>query len=108
MYGNNLLILAEECPLQIMHIGEKALGVSRDKYSAFWEIAYVKHFDGERLLVPAVNSTTDLTILPLLGAILCHGYMVCGYLPIRIAFPVIAAVLCGPNVEITDDITWIL
>ena len=79
-------------------------GVCRDLYSAFWDIVYVKHFDGEKLLVPAVNSNTDLQILPLLGKILIHGFMVCGFLPVRLAFPVIAAILYGPNVVLSDDV----
>lgn len=27
-------------------------GVSKNLFSAFWEIAYVKRLDGERLLIP--------------------------------------------------------
>ena len=66
---------------------------------------YVKHFDGEKLPVPAVNPNTDLQILLLLGKILVHGFMVCGFLPVCLAFPVIAAILHGPNVVLSDDIS---
>ena len=70
-------------------------GVSRDIFSAFWDKAYLKHFDGETLLVPAVHPNTELTTFPVLGTVLFHGFMVSGFLPVRIAFPVLALVLCG-------------
>ena len=41
--------------------------------------------------MPAVNPNTDLKILLLLGKILVHGFMVCGFLPVRLAFPVICS-----------------
>ena len=67
---------------------------------------YLLHFDGENLLVPAVNPNTELSTLPLLGTIISHGFMVCGYLPIRIAFPVLATILLGPEVKISDAILF--
>lgn len=76
----------------------------RDMFSSFWEEAYLKNFDGESLLIPAVHPNTDMATFPILGTVLSHGFMVCGYLPVRIAFPVIAATLCGPSVKIPDAI----
>ena len=58
-----------------------------------WEEAYLKKFDGESLLVPAIHPNTDMASFPILGTVLAHGFMVCGYLPVRIAFPVLAAAL---------------
>ena len=55
-------------------------GVCRDLFSAFWEDSYVKNFDGEKLLVPAVHLNT------LHGTILSHGFMVCGFMPIASPF----------------------
>lgn len=78
--------------------------VCRDMFSSFWEEAYLKNFDGESLLIPAVHPNTDMATFPILGTVLSHGFMVCGYLPVRIAFPVIAATLCGPSVKIPDAI----
>ena len=46
---------------------------------------------------------TPMAAFPILCTILSQGFMVSGYLPVRIAFPVIAATLFGPNVAITDD-----
>ena len=94
-----------EYPFRVRFDGEMAVdtgGVCRDMYSSFWESAYLRHFDGENLLIPAVNPNTDMATLPLLGTILAHGYMVAGYLPIRVAFPVLATVLCSPSEEITE------
>ena len=103
MYKNNFPKILEEFPFCVEYVGEKAVDtgdVCRDTFSLFWEKAYLQHFDGERLLIPAVNLNTELTTLTLLGSILSHGYMVCGYLPIRIAFPVIAAILLGPELRL--------
>ena len=107
MYRNSLKNILKDYPFCITYTFENAVdtgGVSRDLFSAFWEIAYVKHFDGERLLVPTVNPSTDLASLPLLGTILCHGFMASGYLPVRMAFPIMAAVLKGPNTTVSDGI----
>jgi len=63
MYNNNFSSMIKEFPFQISFVLEQAVdtgGVCRDLYSTFWDIVYVKHFDGERLLVPAVNPNTDL------------------------------------------------
>lgn len=73
MYNNNFSSVIKESSFWISYVLEQIVdtgGVCRDLYSAFWDIAYVKHFDGERLLVPAVNPTTDLQMLPVLGKIL--------------------------------------
>ena len=107
MYRNDFTKVLEEFPFRVEYVGEKAVdtgGVCRDAFSLFWEKAYLQHFDGERLLIPSVNANTELSTLTLLGSVLSHGYMVCGYLPIRIAFPIIAAILLGPETKISDTI----
>ena len=72
-------------------------------FSAFWKDTYVA-FDGGNLLVPAVHPCTDMAKLPVLGAIMSHGFLSCSFLPIRLAFPVIAAVLLSPSVQLPDAI----
>ena len=52
--------------------------------------------------MPAVRPNTDMAVLRLHGTILSHGFMVCGFLPIRIAFPVLAATFFGPEVEVPE------
>ena len=54
--------------------------------------------------MPAVNPNTNLQILLLLGKILVHRFIVCDFLPVRLAFLVIAAILHGPNVVLSDDV----
>ena len=56
------------------------------------------------ILVPAVHPGADMTNLPILGAILSHGFLSSSFLPIRLAFPVIASVLLGLSVEVPDVI----
>ena len=41
---------------------------------------------------------------PTLGTVMSHGYLACGILPVRLAFPVLAMSLLGPSVEIPDEI----
>ncbi len=45
------------------------------------------------------NPSTDSKNLPLLGTILSYGFLTCGVLPIKMAFPIIAAVVHGPIIE---------
>ena len=61
-------------------------------------------FDGLSLLIPAIHHKVDMNKFPVLDLILYHGYLVCRFLPIRIAFPIVAFSLLGPNVNIPDCI----
>ena len=97
----------EEHPLDIKFSGEKAYdagGVTRDMFSAFWEAAYEKVFDGSTLLSPVMHPQVDFTIFPLLGSILSHGYLLTGFLPLRIAFPVLASLLLGPCTTTSSEV----
>lgn len=99
--------VVEEFPCRIQFKGERATdagGVTRDMFSAFWERSYQHMFDGGSLLIPAVHHQVDMSKFPILGTILSHGYMACGMLSVRIAFPVLAFCLFGPTVKITDGI----
>ncbi len=79
-------------------VGEKAVdlgGVSRDVMSAFWQDAYLKWFDGSKLLVPMVNPDVDMSSLQYLGSIVSHGYLCTDFLPTQICFPSLAVILLG-------------
>lgn len=101
--------ILNEFPFRVRFAGEQAVdtgGVSRDMFSSFWDEAFQQFFDGQTLMVPVV---TDMSALPLLGTIISHGYLVSGFLPVRIAFPVLAGILLGANVDIPDHVlldTW--
>ena len=106
MYQENMEEILGEFPFRVKYENVKAIdtgGVCRDMFSSFWEEAYLQHFDGERLLVPSVRPGIDMSKFKLLGTTLAHGFM-CGFLPVRIAFPVIAAVVLGPDIKIPDTI----
>ncbi len=78
-------------------VNEQALdlgGVSRD---AFWQEAYEKMFDGSKLLVLVMNPHTDVAMLTRLGTILSHGYLCTGFLPTRISFLSLVAIVLGPG-----------
>ena len=70
----------------------------------FLEEAYLRHFDVSSVLAPTIHTGLDISLLHTLGCILSHGYLACGYLPVRIAFPTLAAFLLGADVNITADI----
>ena len=76
----------------------------RDMFPAFWEEAFKYFFDGQNLLSPVVHPHTDMALLPTMGKILSHGYLVSGFLPVRIAFPVLAGILLGQNAQIPNRI----
>ena len=78
-------------------------GVCRDMFSAYWEHAYQQYFDGNSLLVPVLHPESDMESFPKLGLVLSHGYLMSGFLPTRIAFPAIASILLGPNVDVPDS-----
>ena len=105
MYMKNLEDIQSEYPFRIQFINERAIdtdGVCRDLYSCFWEHAYVKHFDGDKLLIPAIHASSQTSVFPILGTILVHGFFACNFLPVWLSFPIIAAVLCD------TDADWIL
>lgn len=51
-----------------------------------------------------IQAQTDMVKLPVLGAIMFHGLLSCSFLPIRLAFPIVAAVLLSPSVQLPDAI----
>ena len=72
--------------------------------SGFWEEAYKKLFDGCTLLTPVMHPQNDTQAFSSLSRILLHGYLVSGFLPVRIAFPTSASLLLGPHTVISDSI----
>lgn len=96
-----------EFPFRIRYKNEKAVdtgGVCRDMLSGFWDEAYMRAFDGGSCLVPALHPHMDMELFPILGTILSHSFLSSGFMPVRLAFPVLAATLLGPNVPIPDHI----
>ena len=105
LYKEKLPMLIKEYPFHIAYSNERAVdtgGVSRDMFSAFRELAYLRDFDGGSTYVPVVHPHTDLSHYKVLGTILAHGFISTGFLPNRLAFPVIARVLLGFDIPIPD------
>ena len=103
LYSTSVNSILQESPFRVKFSDEKAIdvgGVSRDMLSGFWEEAYLRSFDGGSVLTPAMHSGLDLSVFPVLGTILSHGFLSSGFLPVRIAFPVLAAVILGPAVSV--------
>ena len=99
--------IVREFPLRVKYLDERAIdtgGVARDMLSMFWESVYVKMFDGGTLLIPAVHHQVEMEKFPLLGTVISHGYIACGFLPAKIAFPILAAVLLGAATKVSDKI----
>lgn len=107
LYINRSEILYQEYPFRVKFVGEKAVdtgGVCRDLFSAFWDKAYEKAFDGTNSLMPAVHPHVDMDIFPVFGAIFSHGFISCGFIPVRLGFPTILAIVHGTSVTIPDSI----
>jgi len=99
--------LVDKFLLSVRFIEEKELdfgGICRDFFSGFWEEAYVKMFDGAALLTPVSHADVDMNQFPVLGQVLSHGYLCCGFIPKRISFPVLALVLLGLSTSIPQEI----
>ena len=61
-------------------------------------------FDGSTPLTPIVHLSVDLSSLPQMSSVLSYCYLVCVYLPIRMAFTSLACTLSGPLEEISQEI----
>ena len=73
-------------------------------FSAFWFDAYVRLFEGAKTLTPLVHPSVDLSIFPIVGRIISHGYLACGYLPVKITLPSFITMVLGPTVAIPSSI----
>lgn len=96
-------------PFRVEFVGERAIdagGVSRDMFSAFYEMAYEKLFDGSSLLCPVVHPDMDVSMLSAMGCVISHAYLVTGLLPIQIAFPCLAQSLLGLSVFVPQSVLF--
>lgn len=94
-------------PFRVFFKGEKGFdtgGLSREAFSTFWELAYLKHFDGNCLLAPVVSGSIQNHPLQVLGHILSCGYVFWGFNPIRISFPSLLCVLRNDQSNICGEI----
>lgn len=51
-----------------------------------------------------MHAQLDMSALPILGKILSHSYLGSGLLPLRIAFPTLAALLDSEVHAVSDDV----
>lgn len=106
-YTKEREMLLREFPVRFKFAREMAVdtgGVCRDLFSAFWEKAYEKAFDGTNSLMPAIHPHIDMELFPLMGTIFSHGFISCGFMPVRLGFPTIASIVLGTSVMIPDSI----
>ncbi len=92
-----------EYPLMIKYKGEQAVdqgGVQRDMFSAFWAEVYSKLFEGCKTLTPLIQPGIDMTAFPIIGRVLSHGFLACGFFPVSIALPSLISMVLGPTVPI--------
>lgn len=96
IYSSNEVL--EYFPSRFKFQGELAVdqgGVCRDLFTGFWEEAFQEQFDGTSLLGPVNHAGLDFEVLTVMGKIMSHGYLACGFLPTRLAFPCIVRILRG-------------
>lgn len=79
-------------------------GVTRDMFSAFYEAAYMRLFDGPALLTPVDFRNFSSSPLPTFGTIVSHAYLVAGILPVKIAFPSLCGMLLQNANSIPDEV----
>lgn len=99
--------ILQECPIRIEFEDEMAIdqgGVTRDMFSAFWDECHSKLFEGLNLLVPLLHPQSDTSIFPIIGRIISHGYLVCGFLPVCVALPCLLCILCGPGTVVPQQV----
>ena len=100
-------VIVGECPISIEFKGEMGQdlgGLQRDMFSEFWDIVYERFFEGATTLSPMIHPQLDLTVYPIFGRIISHGYLAVGILPIRIALPSLVCMLLGPSVFIPSHV----
>ena len=106
LYSKRIETIVNEYPFYVNFDGERAVdmgGVSRDMFTAFFEEAYQKLFDGCTLLTPAVTPGINMSSLSIFGTIMSHAYLVSGVLPVRIAFPTLVQCFLGTHTSIPDS-----
>ena len=107
LFTMNREVILQEYPLQIGFRGERAVdvgGVSREFFSAFYDAVYAKYCDGVSLLYPVVNPHVKTSELKTLGLVISCGYLLSAVLPVRIAFPTLAAILLAKSHDLPDHV----
>ncbi len=109
LYRNKEQDVLQVYPLRVKFAAERAIDagvVTRDLFSAFFEEAYKKLFDGSTLLCPVVHPGMNVSTLKTVGLIISHAYLVTGLLPTRISFPCLAHSLLGTDVDIPEAVLF--
>ena len=99
--------VVEYFPFKVSFKGEMGVdtgGLSREAFFTFWEDVYTKHCDGACLVTPIVCAGLNSHHLKILGRIISYGYISCGFLPVRIGFPTLAAILVQSFSDVSADI----
>ena len=52
--------------------------------------------------MPAVHPHVQVELFSHLGAIFSHGFMSCGFMPVRLGFPTVASLVLGTSVGIPE------
>ena len=100
--------VGKEYPLSIRFKNERGIdegGLSQDMLAGFWIEIYAHYFEGATTLTPMIHPQIDLSVYPILGEILSHGYLATGTLADKIALPTLIHILLGPGVALPPDIT---
>ena len=70
----------------------------------FWTEAYARYFEGATTITPMIHPQIDLSVYPILGEILSHGYLTTGTLADKIALPTLINIFLGSGVVVSSDI----
>jgi hypothetical protein len=97
---------SDKFPFIVRFEGEMGVdtgGLAREAFSIFWEEACAKYFDGPCVVTPLIHAGQQSLPLEVLGRVLSYGYISSGFLPVKISFPTLAAILVSSFSEITAE-----
>ncbi len=92
------LVLSRKKKCVFAFEGNQVLRLSRELFSAFWQSAEERVFEGNLEKIPIITPETTNVFLPM-GSILSHGYVL---IPLYFAKTLIADVLCENNCLVHD------
>ena len=90
--------------LPVQPLAIDAGGVCREFFSAFFEAAYDKYFDGCSLLTPVISPHSSKSELALIGLVISHVYISSGILPTRISVPCLSRILLPKPGDLPENI----
>lgn len=79
------------------------VGVKREVFTLFWEMAFAMFFEGHTTLVPRVGPDIQDSDYQAIGRAISHSYLLTGIFPVTISKVFVATLLVGKDVLSAED-----